>query len=182
MTPSREDATYVYGRGSCDAKGIVAAQIAAAERLRALGLVEIGLLFVVDEEAGSLGAKAANHHPAASRCEYLIDGEPTGNVLGSGSKGSLRVRVGATGRAAHSAYPRLGESAIEKRYPGIGDLTKIKVTSREGGGDWNGRVWNVTLVGTKASKAVSGSDLLSAELDTLSRDPVYEAAVRAAAA
>lgn len=111
--PSREDVTYVHGRGACDAKGIAAAQIAAAERLRALGCDEVGLLFVVDEEAGSLGAKAANHHPAAERCEYLICGEPTGNVLGSGSKGSMRVRLRASGRAAHSAYPRLGDSAIE---------------------------------------------------------------------
>lgn len=111
---SSEDEKYVYGRGACDAKGIIAAQIAAAERLRAQGLEEIGLLFTVDEEIASLGARAANAHPLASHCRYLINGEPTDNLLATGSKGSLRVRIKTTGRAAHSAYPEQGESAIEK--------------------------------------------------------------------
>jgi acetylornithine deacetylase len=111
---SSEDDKYVYGRGACDAKGIIAAQIAAAERLRAQGIEEVGLLFTVDEEVSSLGARAANEHPAASECRYMINGEPTGNVLATGSKGSLRVKIKALGRAAHSAYPEEGESAIEK--------------------------------------------------------------------
>ncbi len=109
-----EDNEYIYGRGACDAKGIIAAQLAAAERLRAAGVEEIGLLFTVDEEQGSLGARAANKHPMARLCKYLINGEPTDNLLAVGSKGSLRVRLKTTGRAAHSAYPEQGESAIEK--------------------------------------------------------------------
>jgi acetylornithine deacetylase len=119
---SREDAEHIHGRGACDAKGIAAAQIFAAEALRAGGVAEVGLLFTVDEEMGSLGARAANRHPLAARCEYLVNGEPTGNRLAAGSKGSLRVRLEAAGRAAHSAYPEEGESAIEKLLDVLADV------------------------------------------------------------
>lgn len=110
---SGEDRENIYGRGACDAKGIIAAQIMAAERLRSEGVDEIGLLFTVDEEQGSLGARVAND-VAVVRPDYLINGEPTDNKLASATKGSLRVRLNARGRAAHSAYPEQGESAIEK--------------------------------------------------------------------
>ena len=119
---SGEDEEYIYGRGSCDAKGIIAAQILAAEKLRAEGLDDIGLLFTVDEEAGSDGARAANNHPVAFSCRFLINGEPTENKLALGTKGSLRLRLKATGRAAHSAYPELGESAIEKLLDVLDDI------------------------------------------------------------
>lgn len=111
---SSEDANDIYGRGACDAKGIIAAQITAAERLRASGTNEIGLLFTVDEELASAGAVVANEHPLASECRYLINGEPTDNLLAIGTKGSLRFTLTTDGRAAHSAYPEQGESAIEK--------------------------------------------------------------------
>jgi acetylornithine deacetylase len=123
---SSEDDEYVYGRGACDAKGIIAAQIAAAEEVRAQGIEEIGLLFTVDEETASLGARSANEHRLAAQCRYLINGEPTGNLLATGSKGSLRVKVGTRGRAAHSAYPEEGESAIEKL---LDVLAKIRETA-----------------------------------------------------
>jgi acetylornithine deacetylase len=119
---SSEDDAYIYGRGACDAKGIIAAQIAAAESLRARGIEEFGLLFTVDEEAGSLGARALNNHPLASRCLYLINGEPTDNKLATGTKGSLRLILRTTGRAAHSAYPDQGESAIEKLLDLLADV------------------------------------------------------------
>ena len=119
---SSEDEEYIYGRGSCDAKGIIAAQILTAEKLRAGGIDEVGLLFTVDEEAGSEGARAANNHPVASSCRFLINGEPTENKLAVGTKGSLRLRLKATGRAAHSAYPELGESAIEKLLDVLNDI------------------------------------------------------------
>ena len=109
--PSREDELYLYGRGSCDAKGIIAAQVAAAERLRAAG-VAVGLLFVVGEERDSAGAKVANLAPKGSR--YLINGEPTDNRLALASKGVLRAEVQAHGTMAHSAYPELGDSAVHK--------------------------------------------------------------------
>ncbi|HEV2704322.1 MAG TPA: M20/M25/M40 family metallo-hydrolase [Pyrinomonadaceae bacterium] len=112
--PASEDDEYIYGRGACDAKGIIAAQVEAAERLRAAGERRLGLLFTVDEEVASLGAKLANEHTAARACRYLINGEPTDNLLAAGSKGSLRVRIATKGRAAHSAYPEHGESAIER--------------------------------------------------------------------
>lgn len=123
--PSSEDDENIYGRGSCDAKGIIAAQIMAAEQLRAQGVEEVGLLFTVDEETASLGARVANEHPKAAECRYLINGEPTGNLLAGGSKGSLRVSIKTEGRAAHSAYPEEGESAIEKLLEALGKIQAI---------------------------------------------------------
>ena len=111
---SSEDEERIYGRGACDAKGIIAAQINAAERLRSEGVNEIGLLFTVDEETGSLGAQVANKEKPARPPEYLINGEPTDNKLARATKGSLRLILKASGRASHSAYPEQGESAIEK--------------------------------------------------------------------
>jgi acetylornithine deacetylase len=109
--PSSEDHVNIYGRGSCDAKGIIAAQIAACERLRQEGAA-VGMLFLVGEERDSLGAQVANESPLGSR--FLINGEPTENKIALASKGALRVEIIAHGRMAHSAYPELGESAIEK--------------------------------------------------------------------
>lgn len=110
--PSRVEGDRLIGRGACDAKGILAAQVAAAERLRAAGETRVGLLFVVGEERGSDGAKAANTLPNSSR--FLINGEPTDLRLGTATRGGLRLRLHATGKAAHSGYPELGESATEK--------------------------------------------------------------------
>jgi acetylornithine deacetylase len=110
---SSEDDEKIYGRGACDAKGIIAAQINAAQRLRGEGIQEIGLLFTVDEEQGSLGAQIANLEKPG-RVEYLINGEPTDNKLAIATKGSIGLNLRTTGRAAHSAYPEQGESAIEK--------------------------------------------------------------------
>lgn len=109
--PSRLANGLLYGRGACDAKGILAAQVAAAERLRAAGETRVGLVFVAGEERGSEGAQAANR--IASRSGFLINGEPTDNRLGSATRGVFRVKLVTTGVAAHSGYPALGRSAIE---------------------------------------------------------------------
>jgi acetylornithine deacetylase len=109
---SSEDDEFIYGRGACDAKGIIAAQIAAAEKLRAEGLT-------------SDGAKLANQHPLAESCKYLINGEPTDNLLAIGTKGSLQAVIAAEGRAAHSAYPEAGESAIEKLLDVLNDIRNL---------------------------------------------------------
>src|SRR6266566_31583 len=111
---SSENEEKIFGRGACDAKGIIAAQILAAERLRESGIQEIGLLFTVDEEQASLGAQVANTYQSEQPPEYLVNGEPTDNHLASATKGSLRLKLQTKGRAAHSAYPEQGESAIEK--------------------------------------------------------------------
>jgi acetylornithine deacetylase len=111
--PSRDADGLLMGRGSCDAKGILAAQVAAAMRLRQEGESRIGLLFLVGEERGSDGARVANDH-APEGVRFLINGEPTDNRLGAATRGVLRVRLHATGRAAHSSFPELGESAIDK--------------------------------------------------------------------
>jgi acetylornithine deacetylase len=129
--PSSEDVTNIYGRGSCDAKGIIAAQIAAAERLRREGIY-VGLLFVVGEERDSLGAKVANEYAASQQahgCKYLINGEPTENRIALASKGTLRVEVTASGRMAHSAYPELGESAIDKLVEALARLRAMPLPS-----------------------------------------------------
>jgi acetylornithine deacetylase len=111
--PSREERGLIFGRGACDAKGILAAQVAAAERLRAGGESRLALLYVVGEERGSDGAKLADGQAPPS-VRFLINGEPTDNRLGAATRGILRVRLKATGRAAHSSFPELGESAIDK--------------------------------------------------------------------
>jgi len=116
---SREDDEFLYGRGSCDAKGIIAAQVAAADRLREAG-VKVGLLFVVGEERDSAGAREANLHPRGSK--FLINGEPTDNRLALASKGALRVEIRAKGKMAHSAYPELGDSAINKMVEALHDV------------------------------------------------------------
>src|SRR5688500_16480217 len=110
--PSRLEDGKLYGRGSCDAKGILAAQVAAAERLRARGETRVGLVFVGGEERGSDGAKAANR--IGSKSKFLINGELTDLRLGAATRGAFRVRLTAAGKAAHSGYPELGESAIDK--------------------------------------------------------------------
>lgn len=125
--PSSEDAGRIYGRGSCDAKGIIAAQIAAAERLRRDNIF-VGLLFVVGEERDSLGAKIANEHPPAA-CRFLVNGEPTENHIALASKGTLRVEVTAKGRMAHSAYPELGDSAIDKLIAALARLRAMPLPS-----------------------------------------------------
>jgi acetylornithine deacetylase len=127
--PSSEDATRIYGRGSCDAKGILAAQIAAAERLRTEGTY-VGLLFLVGEERNSLGAQVANRQSPG--CKFLVNGEPTENRMASASKGTLRVNVIAEGRMAHSAYPELGESAIDKLLEALKRLRAMSLPSAEG--------------------------------------------------
>lgn len=120
--PPTEDEKKIYGRGACDAKGIIASQITAAEELRKQGITDIGLLYTVEEETSSIGAKAANNHPLAQKCEYLINGEPTDNDLAIGSKGTFRLKIIAEGKAAHSAYPEMGESAIEKLLDILHDI------------------------------------------------------------
>ena len=127
--PSREDDEFIYGRGACDTKGIIAAQIEAAARLRAQGISDFGLLFVVGEERNSAGALFANKSPRGSR--YLINGEPTDNRLAVGTKGVLRLEIEASGRMAHSAYPELGESAIEKLLEALNRLRGIKLPEDE---------------------------------------------------
>jgi acetylornithine deacetylase len=112
--PSREENGRLYGRGSCDAKGILAAQVTAVERLRREGISDVGLLFVVGEERGSDGARAADTHPLAAGSRFLVNGEPTDSRLGAATRGILRIKLTATGRAAHSSSPEIGVSAIDK--------------------------------------------------------------------
>ncbi|MGB8539409.1 MAG: M20/M25/M40 family metallo-hydrolase [Acidobacteriaceae bacterium] len=126
---SSEDDLFLYGRGACDAKGIMAAQLAAVERLREAG-VAAALLFVVGEERDSAGAREANLHPKGSR--FLINGEPTDNRLALASKGALRAEVRAHGTMAHSAYPELGDSAVHKLVQALDRLLDLELPHVEG--------------------------------------------------
>jgi acetylornithine deacetylase len=120
---SREDEQNIWGRGACDTKGIIAAMVTAAAQLLEARHRNFGLLFVVGEERNSAGALAAARSPRGSR--FLINGEPTENRLALGSKGALRFEVIAQGRMAHSAYPELGESAIEKLLNALARIRRI---------------------------------------------------------
>ena len=126
--PFSEDSDFLYGRGVSDAKGILAAQVAAAEALRTAGF-RIGMLFVSGEERDSAGARAANLTPKGNR--FLINGEPTDNRLALASKGALRAAFKSTGKMAHSAYPELGESAIHKLVEVLAKLLAMPLPSLE---------------------------------------------------
>jgi acetylornithine deacetylase len=123
FVPSREDAEFIWGRGACDTKGIIACMITAAEQLLAEGTRNIALLFVVGEERNSAGAYYAAKHPKGSK--YIVNGEPTENQLALGGKGALRYELVAHGKMAHSAYPELGESAIEKLLDVLETIRRI---------------------------------------------------------
>jgi acetylornithine deacetylase len=140
---SSEDDEFLYGRGACDAKGIIAAQIAAADRLRDAG-VKIGLLFVVGEERDSAGALFANQYPRGSR--FLINGEPTDNRLAIASKGALRVEIRSKGKMAHSAYPELGDSAIDKLITALNDLLKLPLPIEPELGESGASTLNIGLI------------------------------------
>jgi acetylornithine deacetylase len=122
---SRIEGDRLYGRGACDAKGILSAQVAAADRLRQDGETRVGLVFVVGEERGSDGARKANE--LANGCRFLIDGEPTDNRLGVATRGILRVKLRAAGRAAHSSFPELGESAIDRLIDTLIELRRVEL-------------------------------------------------------
>jgi acetylornithine deacetylase len=129
--PSSETADRIYGRGSCDAKGIIVAQIAAAEKLKAQG-IHVGLLYLVGEERDSQGAQTANQRPQGSK--FIINGEPTENRIALASKGTLRIELVASGKMAHSAYPELGESAIEKLLDALESIRKVKLPAHPNAG------------------------------------------------
>lgn len=140
--PSREGNGVLYGRGACDAKGILAAQVAAAGRLRAEGHRRVGLLFVVGEERGSDGAVVANQSPPGSR--FLVNGEPTDSTLGTGTRGILRVRFHARGRAGHSSAPEHFESAIEKL---LDALVRLRTLSLPSDATFGATSYSVGLIG-----------------------------------
>jgi acetylornithine deacetylase len=168
---SSEDDSRIYGRGACDAKGIIASQILAAEKLRTAG-VFAGLLFLVGEERDSIGAKVANQQPIGAR--FMINGEPTGNKLALASKGALHVEVVARGKMAHSAYPELGESAIDKLVEALHRLHAMKLPADPDVGPCTKNVGSIQ--GGRAPNVISDSakaDLfyrLVGPTDTLRRE------------
>ena len=148
--PADEDEDHIYGRGSCDAKGIMAAQVIAAERLISEGVTDFGLLFLVGEENISEGARRANQSPRGSR--YFVMGEPTENKLGLGCKGALRVKIKTRGKMAHSAYPQWGISAIEKLLDILVSLRKLNLPHHSLLGDTNYTIG--TISGGRAANVI----------------------------
>jgi acetylornithine deacetylase len=172
--PSRIDGDRLYGRGSCDAKGILAAQVAAVDRLRRDGDTRVGLLFVVGEERGSDGAKLANDAATGSR--FLVNGEPTESRLGVATRGILRIKLHADGRAAHSSFPELGISAIDKLLDALIELRTLPLPADHGLGK---TYYTVGLIsGGVAPNVVSPS----AEAEVMFRTVGDGAHVRAAIA
>jgi len=171
----REDEEFLYGRGVCDAKGIMAAQIAAAEALRTAGF-SVGLLFVSGEERDSAGAKVANEQPRGSR--FLINGEPTDNRLAVASKGALRSILRSRGTMAHSAYPELGDSAVHKLVEALANILHLDLPVTE---DVGPTTVNVGLVnGGRAPNVIADK----AEAQVLTRlvgdsGPVRQAILKA---
>lgn len=127
--PSGQDDHFVTGRGSCDAKGILAAQVAACEHLAAAGERRVGLLFVVGEERGSDGVRAAAELARTVGSRFIVNGEPTDSCLAAATRGVWRVKLHAHGRAAHSAFPDLGESAIDKLLDALLALRALPLPS-----------------------------------------------------
>jgi len=123
ILPIDEDDDFIYGRGACDAKGSLAAMLTAGRMLKSEGWVRFGFLFVVGEETDSRGAKAA--HPLNPGSRFIIIGEPTGNKLALGHLGVLNLRLSARGRAAHSAFPHLGDSAIDRLLDALQSIRKL---------------------------------------------------------
>ena len=169
--PFTEDAEFMYGRGVSDAKGIIAAQCAAAEALRTAGF-RIGLLFVSGEERDSAGAILANESPKGSR--FLVNGEPTDNRLALASKGALRTVLRATGKMAHSAYPELGDSAIHKLVRVLARLLELELPGTE---DVGPSTLNIGLIqGGRAPNVIADA----AEAQVLVRLVSDSAPIRAA--
>jgi acetylornithine deacetylase len=149
--PSSEDAEHIYGRGACDAKGVIAAMLAAAARLLDDGVRGFGVLLVVGEETDSAGAAAANLEPRGAR--YLVNGEPTENRLALGTKGALYLAVEADGRAAHSAYPELGDSAVDRLLAALARLRAVPLPSAPVLGETTLNIG--TLAGGQAANVVA---------------------------
>jgi acetylornithine deacetylase len=168
-----EDEAKIYGRGACDAKGIIASQIFAAEELRKQGVTDIGLLFTIDEEQSSTGAKAANLHPIAAKCKYLINGEPTDLDLAIGSKGAFRLLIKTTGKAAHSAYPEQGDSAIAKLLDILEDVRAIEFPNDEFFGETTCNIGTLNA-GTKINIIPASAEAGLLIRLTTAREPVQE--------
>lgn len=174
--PSREDGTYIWGRGACDVKGIIAAMIGTARRLLEDGAHGFALLFVVGEERNSAGAYAASKDPRGSR--FLINGEPTENCLAVGSKGALRYEIEAKGRMAHSAYPHLGESAVEKLLDALQKIRAIAMPADELLGATTLNIG--TLAGGRAPNVIADEAMASVMIRLVNDPAPLRAAMSAA--
>jgi len=168
-----EDDEKIYGRGACDAKGIIASQIFAAEELRRQGVTDIGLLYTVEEEQSSTGAKVANLHPLAAKCEYMINGEPTDNELAIGSKGSFRCKIVTKGKAAHSAYPEQGDSAILKLLDILEDLRAAEFPNDEFFGETTCNIGTLDA-GTKINIIPANAEAAMLIRLTTPKEPIVE--------
>lgn len=180
--PARDDGEHLWGRGACDTKGAIAAMIAALEELLAAGASHLGLLLVVGEETDSAGATAADLCPpeVGSRRRYLINGEPTENRLALGSKGALYLDLRARGQAAHSAYPELGDSAIERLLRALARLAALPLPEDPVLGETTLNVG--TIAGGRAANVVPDEARAEVMLRTVGDTAELQRAIRAALA
>ncbi len=179
--PAREDGEHLWGRGACDTKGAIAAMVKALEELLAAGVSDVGLLLVVGEETDSAGATAANlQAPEIGGDRYLINGEPTENRLALGSKGALYLDLRAAGRAAHSAYPELGTSAIERLLRGLARLAALPLPADPTLGETTMNVG--TIAGGRAANVVPDEARAEVMIRTVGDTAALKAAIRSALA
>jgi acetylornithine deacetylase len=180
--PAREDAEHLWGRGACDTKGAIAAMIRAIEELLAAGVADLGLLLVVGEETDSAGATVADRQPpeVGGRARYLINGEPTENRLALGSKGALYLDLRAAGRAAHSAYPELGDSAIERLLRALARLAALPLPADPTLGETTVNVG--TIAGGRAANVVPDAARAEVMIRTVGDTAELKRALRAALA
>lgn len=130
--PYERKGDEIWGRGSVDAKGSVAAQVIAVQSLLDDGVIadgDVSLLFVVGEENSGLGMQVANG--LGLSWETVIFGEPTELKLASGHKGGAGFVISARGKAGHSGYPELGKNAIDILVKGLAALQTIEFPSSE---------------------------------------------------
>ena len=177
--PAREDGTHLWGRGACDTKGAIAAMVKAIEALLAANGSGFGLLLVVGEETDSAGATVADRQPpdVGASARYLINGEPTENRLALGSKGALYLDLRAGGRAAHSAYPELGDSAIERLLAALAGLAALGLPSDPVLGETTMNVG--TIAGGRAANVVPDEARAEVMIRTVGDTAALKAAIRA---
>jgi acetylornithine deacetylase len=115
----------LYGRGSCDTKGFIAAALTAIEEIDRRRLRRpLALVLTADEEVGCLGAKQLAE-ARALKIRYSIVGEPTSLRPMRAGKGYCLAEMTVRGREGHSAYPSLGASAIFRAARLISSIERI---------------------------------------------------------
>jgi acetylornithine deacetylase len=124
----REDDGMLHGCGACDVKGFLACMLVAASEIDKPRLKKrLCLVFTSDEEIGCRGARFLLEEKAI-RARYAVVGEPTSLIPARAGKGYCLAKIDVLGKAAHSAFPDAGNSAI---FAAARLLRKIEALAEE---------------------------------------------------